>query len=463
MKVVSGTALAASLLLTPSFAQAPNHAKAVLPASAQEDLKTALDLYDQGNLSAAEPRLIELTRRYPSSFEAEEALGSIYAEQNDLPHALPYLRRASTLEPSQAIAHANLGAAYLKSGKTREAVTELRVAARLDSENASTQSNLGQALMALGQPAAAVPAFTIAARLDPSNPALHYNLALALYDSGALKPAAAALLAISPDSTSVEADSLAGEIAEKLGDYRAAILHLQSAAQKDPSDANLYALTIELLRHWNWEEALKIATFGAARYPASNHFIVAEGIAQYGAAQYPESAKIFSRLLAASPDNAFYADLLGRSCSQLAEDTSVDCRGLLAFAEHHPGNATISTFAAMSLLHRSSAEQDPARIAGLLNAAIAADPKLADAYFQMAILDQNQLRWKESATLLEKAIALRPTYPEAHYRLSRAYVHLGMKSEAEQQIALQQKYMQQAKDTMNTHLQEVVTFLLKTN
>jgi len=94
---------------------------------------------------------------------------------------------------------------------------------------------------------------------------------------------------------------------------------------------------------------------------------------------------------------------------------------------------------------------------------IAANPRLPEAWYQKAVLEQAGLQWKESATALEKAIALRPTYPEAHYRLSRAYAHLGMKDEAQQQIALQQKYSQQAKDSLNAHLQEVVTFLVQTN
>ncbi len=434
-----------------------------LSAAAEAELKTALDLYDQGDLAGAEPRLIELTRRYPSSFEAAEALGSLYLERNDLEHALGSLRHASALAPSEPIAQANLGAAYLKAGRMREAIAELRLAARSDPKNASTESNLGQALMAAREPAAAIPAFTIASQLNPTNAALRYNLALALFQTGALEAASSALKAIPREAASADVDSLAGDIAERRGDFREAIVYLQSAAQKDPSDANLYALTLELLRHWTWDEALKIASFAVARYPASTHFVVAEGIARYGAAQYPEAAKIFSGLLAAAPDQALYADLLGRSCSQLAEDTSADCKGLLAFAQRHPANATASTYAATSLLHRPAAEQEPAVAATLLKQAIAADPNLPEAYFQLAVLDQIQLQWKESATLLEKAIDLRPAYPEAHYRLSRAYVHLGMKAEAEQQIALQQKFMQQEKDNMNAHLQEVVTFLLKAN
>ncbi len=51
-----------------------------------------------------------------AAIEANEALGSLYAEAGDLARALPSLERSCALAPRQALAHANLGAAYLKLG-----------------------------------------------------------------------------------------------------------------------------------------------------------------------------------------------------------------------------------------------------------------------------------------------------------------------------------------------------------
>jgi tetratricopeptide (TPR) repeat protein len=99
----------------------------------------------------------------------------------------------------------------------------------------------------------------------------------------------------------------------------------------------------------------------------------------------------------------------------------------------------------------------------LLQQALAEDPKLTEAYYQLGVLEQQRSHWKESAVVLEKAVELRPSYPEAHYRLSRAYSHLGMRDDAQKQMALQQQYAQQEKDHLNARMQEVVTFLLKAN
>jgi uncharacterized protein HemY len=79
----------------------------------------------------------------------------------------------------------------------------------------------------------------------------------------------------------------------------------------------------------------------------------------------------------------------------------------------------------------------------------------------MGVLAQQKSEWHESQVALERAIELRPDYAEAHYRLSRAYAHLGQREQAQREIALQQQFSQQQKDQLNSRLQEVVLFLLK--
>lgn len=434
-----------------------------MPAADTSALHRAIDAYDQGNASQAEPVLRDLAKRYPADFQANEALGSLYVEAGDLSQALPYLERARTLSPREAIAHANLGAAYLKLNRTGEAAHELETAARLDPRNGDTQSSLAQALMLNGRPAEAAGAFAKAASAKPGDWSLRYDWALALFDSGSMRQAATVLKPIPARAATDQMESLRGDVEEKLGDYKDAVLHYQSAAQINPSDANIYALTVELLRHWTWDEAITIAQYGEKQYPASTHFKVAEGLALYASSKYPAAAATFSALLAAKPDDAMYADLLGRSCVLVAEGASADCNGILEFARRHPENAQAATYAATGLLHRPEGQQDAAEAERLLHQAIAADPKLADAYFQMGVLYQMRLAWKESVTMLEQSIRLKPDFPEAHYRLSRAYAHMGQREDAQREIGLQQKYSQQEKDSLNARLQEVITFVLKPN
>lgn len=433
--------------------------------SDQSSLHAALDAYDSGKLDAALPALERLAKKYPASYQVNEALGSLYAESGDYPRGLAYLRHACLLGPGEALAHANLGAFYVKLGRQSDAVSELQKAAVLDPTNAQTQSNLGQALMLADQPAAAAKAFAVASEASPRNFQLKYDWALALYDSGSDRASAGrageVLGTIPAEEMTSQFHSLAGDAAERAGHYAEALTHLQAAAKIDPSDANIYAVTAELLRHWTWPEAIKVADFGARLYPASTHFKMAAGIAYYAQGDYKPAVQVFSTLLAADQDNRMVADLLGRSCALLADGEYGACVGVYDYAQRHPGNAVMTTYAAIAILHQPEGERDLDKAAGLLQTVIAADPSNAEAYYQMGIVEQERLNWQQSAAYLEKSIALRPKSAEAHYRLSRAYAHLGRRKDAEAEVALHQAYAEQAKQSIDSRLQEVMKFVLK--
>lgn len=431
-----------------------------MPPADRASLSKALDAYDKGDAKAAEPTLRELSRRYPRSYQINEALGSLYTELNDAQKALPYLQKATAEAPREPLAHANLGVALSKLNRTPEALIEFEAAAKLDPANPENQSSLGQALMLIGHQAEAAQAFERAASLKPNDLDLTYNWALALYESNAAKQAAAVLENIPPPRRTDQLNALAGEIVEHLGNFQQALLHFEAAAQQSPTDANLYAVVVELLRHWNWPEAIRVAKYAEARYPASSHFALAQGISYYANNQYPEAVQVFSGLLAKDPDAAPIADLLGRSCSLLPEGQDPGCLAMYSYAERHPGNAVTATYTAVAILHGPPGTQDLDKAENLLQGAIAAQPGYAEAYLQLGIVEQIRQHWKESAAALERSIALRPTSAEAHYRLSRAYAHLGRRTEAEQQVALNQTYSQQAKDSLNARMQEVMKFVL---
>ena len=432
-----------------------------LPSADAATLRTALEAYDKGDAARAEPALRRLLERYPQNYAANEALGSLYAEAGAEAKALPFLLTACQQAPGQALAHANLGAVYLKLAKADEAVRELEMSAALDPGNGNTQASLGQALMLAGKAGAAVKPLRAAAKLLPADAAIRYDLAFALFEGGSVREAADLLDAMPAASMSAEMHSLAADADEHAGRYALALSNYQAAAQKSPSDANLYALVAELLRHWNWAEAIEVAQFGAAHFPSSVHFKMAVGVAYYGKSEYKAAAEIFSGLLEKDPDNATVAGLLGRSCAAMPDGVSVDCGRIYGFVERHPGNAIMATYAANTLLREPEGKRDLDKAAALLRTAIAADPQLAEAYLSMGTLEQVRLRWKESAAALERAVALRPTMAEAHYRLSRAYAHLGRREEAQEQIALHQKYSKQAKESLDARMQEVMRFILK--
>jgi len=422
-------------------------------------LRRSLDAYDRGDLTGAEPVLNQIASRYPKNYEASEALGSLYAESGDVARALPFLESAALLAPRQPIAHANLGAAYLKLGRNSDAILELRTAATLDPHNRATLSNLGQALLTDKQPADAAKAFAEASQIEPDNWDLRYNWAVALLDGGDALKAANVLAPIPNQEKQPQIEALLGEIAEKQGKFQDAVEHLQLAAKVDPSEPNLYFLGLEFLKHWTFEPAIKIFEFGLQRYPQSERMMLGQGIARYAMNDLALAAPIFAQLLDRNPESALYADLLGRSCT-LMPDMSKGCEKLEGFAEKHPKNATVATYAAASILHRSNHPEDLVVAEKLLDQAIALDPKLPEAHFQKGVLDQYQTLWKQSIPELEAAVELKPESSKAHYRLALAYSHTGQKDRAQEEINLQKKYSEQEKKVLDARLKEVRTFLV---
>ena len=214
----------------------------------------------------------------------------------------------------------------------------------------------------------------------------------------------------------------------------------------------------EYLKHWTFDPAAEMFEYGVAHYPASRRLLLGLGIAQYSRDKISLAAPIFAQLLDADSGNATYAVLLGKSCVALP-DTIKECEKLERFAEANPKNANVDTLAATSILARSPETANLPLAAKLLDEAIQADPKLADAHLEKGYLLQYQDRWPESIPELEASVALRPESSKAHYLLMLGYARIGDKAKAKEQLLLQKKYRDMEKDGMDTRWREVQMFV----
>jgi tetratricopeptide (TPR) repeat protein len=430
-----------------------------MPPADAARLRQALASYDQGRTAEAQPLLEQLLQRYPANYEINETLGLIHAEAGDYSAALPLLERGAHLKPAAALARANLGTAYLKLEQPEKALTELDAAARLDPHDQQTLINLATARMETRQPAKAAQAFAAAAAVGPLDAGTTHDRALALLQTGNAAEAKRVLDSVPAADRNDAVEAIAADTEERLGNYQQAAQHFSQAAHLNPTEPNIYAWVVELLRHFSWQPAEKVAAYGIEQFPDSLRMKAARGIAFYADNRYKESSAVFSALLAVQPDNATYAGLLGRSCALIQDPTATGCEGLERFAKAHPENAEAATYAATAMLHRPTGQRDDDSARALLQQAVAANPSLAEAYYQLGVLNQEQTRWQESTVPLEKAIALKPPLAEAHYRLARAYSHLGRREDAARQIELQQRYAKEEKESLDTRLKEVTTFL----
>lgn len=429
-------------------------------AEDQQNFRAAMEAANRGDAATAQPLLIGLHARHPDNFAINESLGLIYAGENNLEAALPLMAAAAAEEPSSPAASANLGMACLKLGRNADAKRALERAVQLNPGDSRAQQALGEAYMELRQPARAADAFERALESDENNPTLLYDAALARFDDGGANQAAALLARMPGVESSPAAQSLYGDVDEKLGHFKEAGQHYINAARLEPTEANEYVVGVEFLRHWTFHPAAQEFRAALQQYPESRRLRAGLGVAYFGDHNYSEAIAVFSGLLAADPDNVTYADLLGRSCSVLTEGSDAHCAALTAFAQEHPEDGRIATDAAIGLLDREGGPPQLEEAERLLRTALRAEPDLPEAHYEMGILLQRRNRWKASVAELQTAIRLKANYAAAHYRLALALARTGQRDRARAEIALQQKYSAQENLDRDRRLSQMQTLLV---
>ena len=429
--------------------------------SMERTFQEAMAAEDHGDLEKAEALLRNLHAQHRGIFAVDESLGLLYVKQRRFEDAIPYLKAAAAAEqPDSDAAHANLGAAYFQMKRNQEALAEFQIAARLNPKNAATQESLGRLLMEEHRPEQAADAFAAALALNPENSDLVLDRAQALEAAGRPAEAAGLLSAMPGAEQSAAAQSLLGDAEEKLGAYQKAAEHYARAADLDPSEANVWAVGVEFLRHWTFEAAITEFEVGTQKFPSSTRMKIGLGAAYFGGARYAPAIPVFAELLKSDPDNALYAEMLGMACGAVTESTKEGCTALLTYAEAHPQDAKASTFAASMLLTETETVDRTAMARKLLHNAVTAAPKFAEAHYQLGVLKQNQGDWAGSVSDLETAIQLKPDFSQAHYRLALAYWRVGRKQQGQAEMELQKKYSQQEKQDTTNRLRQITTFIV---
>ena len=448
--------LAAMLCLAglSAFCQAAQQSSAGM----EKEFEQAMAAQDRGDLATAEALLSKLHAAHPGIFAVDESLGLLYAQRGDFSQALPLLKTAAHEQPSNDAAHANLGAALYSLHRNAEAIAEFQRAVQLNPSNGQAQQSLGRVLMEEHRAADAAAALTAALRLTPGDADLQLDCVTALLDAKRLTEARKILADFADAEHSARAQALLGEADEQAKDFASAVKHFSRAVELEPSEENAWQLSLELLRHWTFDAAEKELEAATAKFPESKRMRYGLAAAYYGDAQYPQAISVFADLLASEPENATVAEMLGISCNAVMQAISPRCAALVAYAQAHPADAKVATYAASSLLAQEGNEQNVALARKLLEGALATDPNLAEAQFQMGVILQNGADWKGSVPYLERAVKLKPEYAQAHYRLARAYWRTGRRQDGQEQMDLQKKYASHEQEDLDRRLRQITRF-----
>ena len=157
-----------------SQAVSPVNQAASVPS--QEQLKSLITLYQQGQLEQALEQGEALVSQFPNIPLIHNILGVVNAGLGKSEEAVASHIKAIQLKPDYVDAYSNLGIILRFLGKYEEAITSYSKAIQLSPDNADTHYNLGIALKELGRYEEAIASYTKAIQLNPDFIEAHNNL-----------------------------------------------------------------------------------------------------------------------------------------------------------------------------------------------------------------------------------------------------------------------------------------------
>jgi tetratricopeptide (TPR) repeat protein len=239
-----------------------------------------------------------------------------------------------------------------------------------------------------------------------------------------------------------ELHHLLGEVEEQVGDTTAAAAAYHRAAQLEPNEKNLLSLGNVLTKSTNYAEAIKFFRYGLQKYPRSAPLTIGLGIAEYSQGNYDQAVRTLCAAVEIDPTDhrpfLFLGEMYGVSAA-LADEVT---RRMAQFVALHPRSTLAHYYYAVNLRQgkrdaRAAGEAE--QIEALLKRAIALDPQLAQAHFELGTLYADQQQYPAAIAALSRAVTLNPGMEKAHYRLGQLYQRTGQARLAAQAMEIFQR------------------------
>ncbi|MCG3147655.1 MAG: Lipopolysaccharide assembly protein B [Verrucomicrobiae bacterium] len=175
--------------------------------------------------------VVACSRSAPDAFER----GLAYYREDKFAKAAGYFEQAVTSGTPTAQAWNFLGVCHLHSGNTNGAVHAFEETLKLDPGHAAAKYNLALAYIESHQIEPAIPLLRQLTQTAQCPPSVHYQLGRALVQSAAWLPAKQALNKLHDADTNADVQNMLGVIETRLGNFKQAKHHFESAAQIDPA------------------------------------------------------------------------------------------------------------------------------------------------------------------------------------------------------------------------------------
>jgi len=429
----------------------------------QRRFQEAVQLYDSNHLDEAAVRLEQLVREVPQNFDVHELLGMVYSAQGRDADAIEHLQNAVRLKPNSAAARTNLATNLVRAHKLVSAEMEFKKALTLEPGSYDTNHNLGEFYVADGKLSQAIPYLDKAHQIKPDAYDNGYDLALAYVETGKQAQAAGIVKGLISQKNTAELHNLLAEIEEASGNFVAAVHEYETAAHMEPSESNLFDWASELLLHRTLDPAVEIFTEATQRYPRSPRLAIGLGMSFYSRGNYDDAVSALLKAADLDPFDPRCYYFLSKAYDSSPGQAYEVIQRFRRFAELQPQNARALYYYAMSMWKGRRAQDesvDFTQIESLLKKSVEIDPKFPEARLQLGNLYSDQKKYSEAAPQYEQALALNSDLADAHYRLGQAYVHLGKRDEAQQQLQVYQKLRAQHLADLDKQRAEIRQFVV---
>ncbi len=350
-------------------------------------------------------------------------------ERTALDSLLMRMEEIAASDSATAVIHNNLGFYYVRLGRTNAAIEQYLQAVRMEPGYAEAYNNLGYAYSLVGQVENAIRAYQDAIRNDPGYADAYNNIGLILMNQNKIPEA------IQQFKQAVRAKPeyhyAYGNIAFanfRMGRPDSAIAYADQAVDIQPAFAQAYNIRgLAYFQKREFETALKEYRKALNVNPqfADARYNLALTLATLG--KYEEAVTELETLLGQHPSNRLFAYQLALQYfnttklekarqlgSQLvnADSTWVEANLLMGRIEKAYGNV-------------QSAREFFVRVTKY-------DPKLADPWYNLGVMDLNAQLLPEAEEELQRAKEIAPERHETNYALGLTYLLL---QEPEQAIA----------------------------
>jgi tetratricopeptide (TPR) repeat protein len=424
--------------------------------------QSALAHFNSGQYAAAQQELESLVKALPKSFEVQELLGQVYAAEGQEEKATAPFEQAVRLRPESGPARNNLAANLARLGKTSLAEKEFKKVVELEPASFDANRNLGAFYLQTGRIAAAIPYLEKAHNENPSSYDVGYDLALAYEEQGRLPEARRQIQELLKQKETAELHNLLAGIEEKARNYVLAVNEYEKAAHLEPSESNLFDWGCELLVHQTSNPAIEVLSQGVKRYPNSSRLALGLGLALDVRGKYDDAVKALLRGIDLDPSDARAYYFLSKAYDRAPSLADEVVERFRRYAELRPRDAQASLYYAISLWKGRRSETSQAyldQVESLLKKAVALDPSFPDAHLQLANLYSQRHQYAEAAPEYQQALKLSPNIPDAHFRLGQAYVHLGKKELAEKEFQLHKQLYEQHLAEVDKQRSEILQFV----